>query len=422
MGEGKKRYYYLRRGTEGSTIGMLFSYQAIDLNGRVKKGIYDASSEEEVISFLKENNYLPVQIKAYAHKRGLRNILFRPHKRLKTGQVYLFTKELGNLLRAGVPLNKALQVIAATSEGIVKELVQEIQKDIEAGYAFSEALQKRGHFSKMYVNLVKAGEVSGALDEVLNQLSIYLERVQAIQGQIRSAMIYPTILLSLGLISAFLILVLVIPKFGVIFEDLGQNMPFLTRVLLALSHFTKKAFWGFPFILVGLFYFIKYTLKRPSVKQRLERWFLNLPGLKTLILLEEWGRFSRTVCILLRGGLPLPRALDLAKEVFRIDILRGHIVDSIEAVKRGQTLGSKLAQLPFVPSILIQLSRLGEETGDMAASMEHVANELEERLQDRIRVSLSFLEPGLIIFIGLLLGSMIVSMLLTIFSLNEISF
>ena len=134
------------------------------------------------------------------------------------------------------------------------------------------------------------------------------------------------------------------------------------------------------------------------------------------------GRFSRTVCILLRGGLLLPRALDLAKEVFRIDILRGHIVDSIEAVKRGQTIGSKLAQLPFVPLILIQLSRLGEETGDMAASMEHVANELEERLQDRIRVSLSFLEPGLIIFIGLLLGSMIVSMLLTIFSLNEISF
>lgn len=401
---------------------MLFSYQAIDIQGKTKKGVYDAPSEEEVINFLKQNRYFPVQIKVHAPRRGLRGILFSPRKRLKTGELYLFTKELGNLLRAGVPLNKALQVIAGTSEQTTQNLVNEIQKDIEGGYAFSEALQRRGHFSKMYVNLVKAGEVSGALDEVLTQLSIYLERMQVIQGQIKSAMIYPAILLTFGLISALLILILVIPKFGVIFEDLGQKVPFLTSILLTISHFTKKAFWSFPLFGVIIFYGGKYFLKRPSVKHKIERWSLNLPGIKTLLLLEEWGRFTRTMCILVRGGLPLARALDLAKEVFRIDILREHAAESLEAVKKGQTLASKLAQLPFVPPILIQLSTLGEETGDMAASMEHVANELEEKLREKIRIGLSFLEPALIIFIGLLLGSMIVSMLLTIFSLNEISF
>ncbi len=401
---------------------MFFSYQAIDIQGKTKKGIYDAASEEEVINFLKQNRYFPVQIKIHTPRRRLRGILFPSQKKLKTGELYLFTKELGNLIRAGVPLNKALQVIAATSEQATQNLVTEIQKDIEGGYAFSEALQKRGYFSKMYVSLVKAGEASGALDEVLAQLSIYLERMQAIQGQIRSAMIYPAILLSLGLISALLILVLVIPKFGVIFEDLGQKIPFLTSILLAISHFTKKAFWSFPLFGAIIFYGGKHLLKRPSVKHKIEKWSLNLPGIKTLVLLEEWGRFARTMCILMRGGLPLTRALDLAKEVFRIGILRRHAAESLEAVKKGQTLASKLAQLPFVPSILIQLSTLGEETGDMAASMEHVANELEEKLQEKIRIGLSFLEPGLIIFIGLLLGSMIVSMLLTIFSLNEISF
>jgi general secretion pathway protein F len=412
-----------------------YIYKATDRTGKVMEGSLDAPDESAVVNRLRGMGCIPIRIEqaaAGARPRSRKisiKIDFKTgfsskFKRVSGAELLSFTQELATLIRAGLPLDRTLSVVTEITENaLLKTINEEVLRDVRGGKAFSEALAKHPKvFNRLYVNMIKAGEVGGILDVVLDRLVDFLERSQELKRTVVGAMIYPPVLIFvMGIVMAVL-LIFVVPRFVGIFEMMHQELPLPTQVLLGISTIARRYWWLIIGGGTGLYvWFQKYT---SSEKGKLvwDKLMLKLPLLNALILKIEVARLSRTLGTLITSGVPLLQALGIVREIISNGIIANSINTIQKAVKEGKGVSLPMRSLGIFPSLAVHMIRVGEETGRMEEMLIRVADTYDRDVQVTVKRLLGLLEPLLILVMALLVGFIVISIVMALFSINDVAF
>ena len=406
-----------------------FAYKATDAQGKLVTGTLEAAAEEEAVARLQEMRYIPIRVSPAARasmglEAGLSRDVAAFFNRVSTKDVAAFTRDLATLLAAGVPLDRSLSIlIDVAAKDKFKVIIRDVLKNVQSGSFLSNALEKYPRvFSSFYVSMVRAGEAGGVLDEVLKRLGDFLESAQDFRDYIRSAMIYPVFLVLVGGISIIVLLTFVMPRFSVIFADMGQAIPLSTRFLLGLGT-ALRAYW--PLMLgaaAGLFFLIRHYFKTPAGSLRLDRFRLRSPLLGELVKKIEVARFARTLGTLERSGVPILQALHLVTGIIGNQVISGSLGNVYNRVKKGEKLSRALTEIAVFPALAIQMIMVGEETGRLGEMLLRIAENYEKDSRDLIRRLVSLLEPAMILTMGVVVGFIVISMMMAIFGMNDMPF
>jgi len=407
-----------------------YTYKATDSAGVIYKGVLDAESEKEVVVKLHDMGYIPIRITASGGSgAGVLNFDIGSRfgmllRRVATKDVMLFTQDLATLLEAGLPVDRALSVLIDVAEKKqLKDIIADVLKAVQGGSYLSDALAKYPRaFSDFYVNMIRAGEAGGVLEAVLIRLGEFLESSQELQDYIKSALVYPVFLLLVGGVSIIVLLTFVIPKFSIIFSDMGQTLPLSTAILLAFSQYARQ-FWWVGVIVVGLaVYGYRRFRGRPEGRLKIDQLSMRIPMVGHLVKMVEVARFARTLGTLIKSGVPILEALRLVTEIIGNKVVAGSLALVYDRVKEGDRLSSPLAAAGIFPSLAIQMITVGEETGRLDQMLLKVADNYEKTVRNLVKRLISFLEPAMILLMGLVVGFIVISMLMAIFSLNDMPF
>ena len=334
----------------------------------------------------------------------------------------LFTRELATLLQAGLPLEQALQTLRRLNQAPpLLRLADELLEKIRGGAGLSEALAgKSDIFGNLYINMVRAGEASGAMEVVIDRLADYLERMAALRAYVAGAMIYPAILLGFSVLSLIILMTFVVPEFVPLFEDAGQNLPWLTQWVFALSTLFRQYWWGLLVVLTVAVWLIHKHLADPSMRLRFDAWCLRLPYFGTVIRQLETARVCRTLSTALGNGVPLLTGVGLVREVIGNRRMAA-VMDSVQAgLEQGQTLSRPLAASGVYPELATQLIAIGEAGGQLDTVLDKVAEIYDKEVQTAVKRLLTIMEPVLILGLGALIALIIISVLLAVLSLNAL--
>ena len=403
----------------------IFSYKAVRQNGEVLEGEMEAVDQTALLRQLQDDGLIPIKT-GLAGQQGFAGLkLFRQQKpRISQEQVLHFTRELATLLEAGMTLDRALQILGELSdEEPLVRMIESVREKVQSGDSLSEALELQGKvFSPLYISMVKAGEAGGVVHQVLGRLVDYLERSHELKESIRSALIYPTILLVVAGLSVAGLLVFVVPQFSQMFEDMGQALPLPTQIVVAVGDFLRTYWWV---LLAGLFVAIALAqshFAKPEVAQRWDRRLLQWPLIGDLIAKVETARLSRTLATLLHNGLPLLMALNLVKDVIGNSVISQAVEEATDSLKRGKGLADPLLEQAVLPPLALQMIKVGEESGDLEPMLTKVADVFDTEVKASVKRMLTLLEPVLIVGLGLIVAGIIVSILMAVLGANQLAF
>ena len=393
----------------------IFSYTATTMEGSIVEGVIEAPEEKSAVEKLKNTGVIPLKLAAPREETARRF-----WRRSAKGDVLTFTTEMSALLSAGLPLDRSLNILSDISENKeMKSIVQSILKSIREGSAFSDALQRHPKiFSKLYISMIRAGEVGGVLDVVLDKLGEFLETSKELKDHVVSAMIYPTILVLTGGASIIVLLTFVLPRFSVIFSELGSALPLPTQILLTLSNGLKSYWYIALAIVIGVWAFLRRYVRSESGRYRWDALKLRMVGDVTRRL--ETARFCRTLGTLLKSGVPLLQALTNAKEVLGNQVIASAIDRVSKGTKEGKGIAAPLSEARVFPQLALSMIKVGEETGQLDTMLLKVATTYEKSLREALKRFLSMLEPLMILTMGLIIGFIVVSMLMAIFSITDL--
>jgi len=411
----------------------LYLYKAADSSGKIIRGTLEGAKESDIAGQLQDMGCIPVSIKPV--KKGRADLCFPilnqwissavpSLNRISRKEVLLFTQNMATLLGAGLPVDRALIVLMNAAENQkLKDMTDKILKAVQGGSNLSDALAKYpGTFSRFYINMVRAGEMGGVLEPVLKRMGDFMETSQDMREYIISAMIYPLFLLFAGGASIIIILTFVIPRFSIIFSDMGQAIPLSTRIILGLSQ-TVKTYWWIILILLGaVWFFAKRYIDTPSGRLKADRYLIDAPLIGRLVKMLEVARFTRALGTLMNSGVPILNSLNLIKEMATNKVVANGLKTIYDRVKKGERLSRPLAESEIFPSLAIQMIAIGEETGRLTEMLTKVAETHEKALKTLIKRLANLLEPVMILFMGLVVGFIVISMLMAVFSMNELPF
>ncbi len=404
----------------------LFSYKAADYAGKIIKGTLDADDEKGVVSKIRKMGYVPVQVLPVGKKRkSLEKDVSKSFdslfNRVTTKDVMAFTQDLSALLVAGLPVDRALVIlIDVTEKDRFKTVLRDVLRSIQSGSYLSDAIAKHpGAFSNFYVSMVRAGEAGGVLESVLERLGIFLETSQELKDYIKSALVYPLFLVFVGGISIIILMTFVIPRFSVIFADLGQAIPLSTRLLIGTSDILLAWWWLILLVIGATAYGIIRYLGTPAGVRHLDRLKLRLPVIGQLVRKIEAARFARTLGTLTRSGVSMLLALNLVKDIIGNSLMVEALKRVYKRVKEGDRLSKSLEESGIFPSLAVQMITVGEESGRLDEMLLRVAENYEKNIRNTVKRLISFLEPAMILGMGLVVGFIVISMLMAIFSMND---
>ncbi|MDD5008709.1 MAG: type II secretion system F family protein [Syntrophorhabdaceae bacterium] len=396
----------------------VFSYRATTMDGETIEGVIEATDEKLAIERIKNTGVIPLKIVAPKQKGWQGKIGFRRSR----GDLLTFTTELSVLLSAGLPLDRSLNILSEISEGKeMKKIVQSILKSIREGGSFSDALQKHPKaFPKLYINMIRAGETGGVLDVVLDKLNEFLESAKELKDNIFSAMIYPIILSVTGGASIIILLTLVLPKFSVIFAEIGGSIPLSTKVLLGISSGLRSYWWAILLFLVMMWGIVKSYLRSPRGRYNWDTLKLKLFG--DVVKKLETARFCRTLGTLIRSGVSFLQALDNSRDVINNQAIASALDNVTKGAKEGKGISVPLADAGVFPPLALSMIKVGEETGQLDTMLIKVAAAYEKNLKETVKRFVGFLESIMILAMGLVIGFIVISMLLAIFSITDLPF
>ncbi len=398
-----------------------YHYKAVRLDGEAVEGQIEAQDEADVIRHLQKEGLIPLSARRAG---GLRDQIFSGRRRqnLNIKEIGAMTRELATLLEAGLTLDRSLQILIELSdEERVNRILEDLQARVRGGSTFSAALELQGgQFPRLYINMVRAGETSGALDGVLARLAEYLERTADLRDTVVSALVYPLILLVVAGLSVILLLVFVVPQFAVLFQDMGAALPLPTRIVMGVGDFFRDFWWALLILIAVIAILIEKALAKPEVRDRFDSRVLRLPLFGDLIWKLETARFCHTLSTLLKNGLTLLSALNLAKEVVGNRKLAGLMSQASEDLKHGRGLAQPFTQREILPQMALQMIRVGEESGALDAMLAKVAAIYDKETQSSVKRLLTLLEPALIIGLGVVVAGIIISIIVPILGANEL--
>ena len=401
---------------------MNFIYTASTKEGRTVHGTFDAPNKEMVVTSLKHQGLRPLVIKSAGRSAG--GLRFRFGKRVGLKDIVVFTRQLSTMVSAGVPLNRSLSTLQNETENkYFKEVISSVSKDVQAGKPLGEAFAKFPNvFSEVYVNMVKAGEAGGILDEILKRLASQMEKEASMHKKIRSAMTYPVVILTVTVLAFFGIMIFIIPKINKIVKDLaGPNtqLPIYTRILLGVSDFMRHNALFIIIIAAIAAFFIGRYIKTPKGKYQLHALLLRTPIISTVITKVAVARFARTFASLMAAGVGVLDALDVTGGAIGNKVIEAELKEAAKQVKNGKQLSEPLAGSKHFPAIISQMLAVGEETGKIDEILVKVADFYEEEVDTLIDGLTSIIEPLLIIVLGAVVGLIAASVMGPIANLSK---
>lgn len=400
----------------------LYRYKAVSPQGDTLQGEMDAGSTEEVVARLQEAGNVPINAEE-ATPGGLSLAGLRAMRRgVSQNDVVMFTQQMATLLGAGLPLDRALSVLTELAENErMGRMVADIRDRVRGGTTLSEALESQhGVFSRLYVNMVRAGEVGGSLDETLARLGEYLGRSQELKESVLSALIYPILLLFMAGASLLIMLVYVVPQFMPLFEELGSDLPMLTRVVLAFGYGLQSYWWLLLLMLAGVVWFMRRQLAKPDTRYWWHDKFLRLKLVGDLLTRVEVARLSRTLGTLLRNGVPMLSALSISRNVINNAVLMEGVEQAATEVKTGGGLAHTLAAHGRFPHLALQMISVGEETGQLDGMLLKVADVYDREVKVAVDRLLALLVPVMILVLAVIIAVIILSILMAILSANQL--
>lgn len=401
-----------------------FLYKATTLGGETVEGLMDGKDEESIIQGLHRLGYIPIRITSTQERRpSLRLSSFLP-QRVGVKNLLIFTQELSTLISAGLPLDRSLGILGTLTENErLSEAVKDVLKRIEGGNSLAEALGNHPRiFPKLYVNMVKAGESGGFLEVILSRLAQYLQSTKEIRDYLISVMIYPLILMMVSGVSIVILMTFVIPRFARIFSDMGQAIPLSTQIMLSISYSIKSYWWIGLGIILMIYLGLRIYNQDEERRLRWDKFKLRWVAIGDLIKKVEVARFSRTLGTLIQSGVSILPALNLVKEISQNRVISRSIAYVHDRLREGKAISKSLEEAGVFPPLAVHLISVGEETGKLDAMLIKVAESYEENVRNTIKRFVSLLEPLIILVMGAVVGFIVISMLLAIFSINEIPF
>lgn len=404
----------------------VFRYKAVSGNGGdILRGEIEAASRELAVAQLQSAGHLPISADEIGERRSFdagRLLAWRQRNRINRKDLALFTRELATLVQAGLPLEQALQTLSSLNQGApMLRLSGDLLERIRGGASLSDAMADKVEvFGALYINMVRAGEASGALDVVIGRLADYLERMAALRAYVISAMIYPVILLGFSALSLLILLTFVVPEFVPLFEDAGQSLPWLTQLVFTVSSLFQQYWWLLLLLVTVTVWLMNKRLSEPAYRLRFDSGCLRLPYIGKVIKQMEMARFSRTLSTALGNGVPLLTGVRLVREVLYNRKMAAVIEAVLASLEQGQSMAKPLKESGVYPELAIQLIAVGEAGGQLETMLAKIADIYDDEVQAGIKRLLTILEPALILGLGALIALIIVSVLLAVLSLNAL--
>jgi general secretion pathway protein F len=401
-----------------------FQYKAVTAEGRIIEGTLEAADRQGALARIEEQGQLPIKVFSGDEQSVFGAELKLPWqtKRVPRGELLVFTQELAALLQAGLPLDRCLTILTDLTENpYLVEIVGHLLKEIKGGKSLSEGLALYPQvFPKLYVNMVKAGEISGTLETILDRVTEYLENAEELKNYLVSSLIYPIILALVGSGSIIIMVTFVIPKFAAIFENAGAPIPLPMRILLGFSSLIMGYWW--LILLMGVLGFValRRSLKSETGRLGWDRRLLQLPLLGLLMQKLEVSRFSRTLGTLLRSAVPMLQSINIVREVVTNRVILSSMDAIVSGVKKGEGLARPIKEAEIFPPFAVHLLEVGEETGRLDDMLLQIAETYDRDLRNSTKRLIALFEPAMILVMGLIIGVMVVSMLYSIFSINDV--
>ena len=343
-------------------------------------------------------------------------------KKVSTKSLVLFTRQLATLIAAGLPLVKALRTLQDQLEpGPLKGVIKSIADEVESGSNFSEALTRFPKvFPDFYINMIKAGELGGMLEDILKRLSEFLDKTQKLKDRVKSALMYPMFVMIVAVLILIMLMVFVIPTFTSMFSEVGGSLPVPTKILIFISELTRRLWFLIPLLPVALIATYKAIIKSPDRRFVIDKIKLRIPIVGNLIQQIAVARFSRTLGTLLSSGVPILAALETVRDTIGNEFIARAVMQLRDSIKEGDSVSGPMAAIKAFPPLVTKMVSIGEETGDLAKMLIQIADNYEDEVDVAVSGLTSLLEPLLIVFMGLIVGFIVVSMFMPLFSLAKL--
>jgi type II secretion system protein F len=398
-----------------------FQYKAKTQGGEVVTGTMPAGDRRTALTQLGKMGYFPLSVDVAQARKPSPVSLRSIRNRISSRDVLIFTNQLTSLLRSGMSLSQALGALQRRAQKQkFSAVLTQLNNDIVQGESLSEALAKHPKlFSKFYVNLVKAGEASGQLDEVLARLSKHYEQVGEVREKVIGALIYPLIIVGVGAGTIIFFMTVMVPRFAQMFKEMGRTMPLPTRILIGLSGAVTSYWWVGVLLIIALVLLYKQRARTPEGRLVIDGWKLRLPIFGRVLRASAFAQFARTLATLLENGVPVLTALQIVEDIMTNRLIASEIREARTRVTDGTSISQPLSQGKIFPPLLIDMLAVGEESGEVAPALKNIADTYEQELSYTLKVMTTVLEPAIIVFMALLVGSIVISVLMAVFDITS---
>lgn len=398
-----------------------FKYAAKERSGKPVNGVTDAQDKKAVIDALRKQDLIIVSIKEQSSK-GNRSVLSKWGGKIKIAELVLFSRQMATMIDAGIPLVQALDILSEQIESrLFRAIILDVKKDTAGGLAFNEALAKHPRaFSPLFVNMVKAGESSGALDSIMDRLATYTEKTDSLIRKVRSAMIYPIAVSTMAVIVTLILMIKVVPVFKNIFADFGSDLPTPTLILVTISDFLVNhiIIWS---VLAVIFITVALRLLRTQKGRVLyDRFLLNMPVFGIIMRKVAVSKFSRTLATLVKSGVPILGALEIVAKTSGNRVIESAVMKVRSSIREGENITQPLMRTKVFPPLVVRMISVGEQTGELEKMLTKIADFYDDQVDAAVAGITSLIEPLIIAFLGTVVGGIVICMFLPIFKIATI--
>ncbi len=402
----------------------VYQYSARAADGRVVMGTAEAGDQSSVVRMLREKGLMPTEIRLGGQSRVAAGA--KKKRRLKGGRVKLddlvvLSQQMAVMIRAGLPLIEVLDILSEQSERAkLAEVVRRVEKDVESGSSLTEAIQKHPNvFSVFFISMVRAGEASGMLDTILDQVAMYMERIASLQRKIKSAVMYPSVVSFVAAIITVFLLVKVVPVFEDIFSDLGSTLPLPTRITLFISKFFQHSWYWIVIAAVGAWVALWQYGKTKMGRYKIDQIMLKLPIFGQLFLKSSVAKFTRTLSTLIRAGVNILFALEIVAKTVGNSVIEEAVNKTKTSIQGGESITKPLIESGVFPTMVTRMIDVGERTGALESMLTKIADFYEDQVNTMVNGLTSLIEPLLIVFLGVVIGFIVISMFMPMFKMIE---
>lgn len=400
-----------------------YRYVVKDKTGKTIKGLADAVSRDGAIQSLRAKGFIIISLEEERKLRFSFNILRKiKKKKVKIDDLVVFSRQLSTMVDAGIPLVTALDILAEQIENpMFRQVVSKIRDDVETGSSLSDALSKHTNvFSTLFINMVRAGESSGMLDEILDRVAGYLEKTSALQKKIKAALVYPAAVTIMAIAITVFLLIKVVPVFGDIYAGFGAKLPVPTQIMINVSNFLRRYFYiAIAFIVLCIFFVNRYA-KTDKGRVKLDGLKLKLPIFGVLARKVAVGKFTRTLSTLIRSGVPILSSLEIVSKTSGNSVVEMAVESVRTNVKEGEPIADPLARSRVFPPMVVRMVSVGEQTGELEKMLTKIADFYDEQVDAAVSGLTSLIEPLIIAFLGIVIGGIVICMFLPILKITTL--